>query len=82
MCKLFCLIIARLPKPQDGLFDGVIDALNPVNNTYRITFDRPGIGTHSVPDIDVLVCYYYYYVDKSPVHKEKQKNKDVHVSEC
>ncbi len=46
---------ARLRKPQDGLFTGVIDALDTVNNTYRITFDRPGLGTHSIPDSEVLV---------------------------
>lgn len=47
---------ARLRRPQDGLFTGVIDALDTANNSYRITFDRTGLGTHSVADIDVLVC--------------------------
>lgn len=46
---------ARLRKPQDGLFTGVVDALDTVSNSYRITFDRPGIGTHSIPDYEVLV---------------------------
>jgi len=46
---------ARLRKPHDGLFSGTIDALDTVNNTYRITFDRVGFGTYSVPDIDVVV---------------------------
>lgn len=46
---------ARLRRPQDGLFTGVIDALDTVNNTYRITFDRPGLGIHSVPDYEVRV---------------------------
>jgi len=32
----------------------VIDALDTVHNTYRITFDRPGLGTHSIPDCEVL----------------------------
>jgi hypothetical protein len=57
--------LARLRKPQDGLFGGVIDALDTVNSTYRITFDRTGLGTYSVPDIDVLVCYsivYYFSI--------------------
>lgn len=47
-------VSARLRKPQDGLFTGVIDALDTVNNTYRVTFDRPGLGTHSIPDTEVL----------------------------
>ncbi|XP_052271838.1 protein lin-9 homolog isoform X2 [Dreissena polymorpha] len=49
-------VTARLRKPQDGLFTGVVDALDTVHNTYRITFDRPGIGTHSVPDYEVRSC--------------------------
>lgn len=47
-------VTARLRKPQDGLFTGVIDALDTINNTYRITFDKPGLGSHSIPDIEVL----------------------------
>ncbi|KAI0225412.1 Lin-9-like protein [Lamellibrachia satsuma] len=47
-------VTARLRRPQDGLFIGVIDALDTVNNTYRVTFDRPGLGTYSVPDVEVL----------------------------
>lgn len=34
---------------------GQIDAVDTSNNTYRITFDRQGLGTHSVPDYEVLV---------------------------
>ncbi|KAL5006694.1 hypothetical protein ScPMuIL_015500 [Solemya velum] len=47
-------ITARLRKPQDGLFTGTVEALDTVDNTYRITFDRPGLGTHSIPDYEVL----------------------------
>ena len=46
---------ARLRKPQDGLFCGSIDALDTVNNSYRVTFERNGLGTHSIPDYEVLV---------------------------
>ena len=45
---------ARLRKPQDGLFTGTVDAYDTSNNTYRITFDRSGLGTHSIPDNEVL----------------------------
>ncbi|GFG31106.1 hypothetical protein Cfor_04605 [Coptotermes formosanus] len=47
-------VTARLRKPQDGLFNGSIDAVDTSNNTYRITFERTGLGTHSVPDYEVL----------------------------
>ncbi|XP_064635004.1 protein lin-9 homolog isoform X3 [Lineus longissimus] len=47
-------VTARLRKPQDGLFTGSIDALDTVNNTYRVTFERAGLGTHSIPDYEVL----------------------------
>ena len=50
-----CFRTARLRKPQDGLFTGTIEALDTVDNTYRVTFDRPGLGTHSIPDFEVLV---------------------------
>jgi hypothetical protein len=48
-------VTARLRRPQDGLFNGSIDAVDTSNNTYRITFERTGLGTHSVPDYEVLV---------------------------
>ncbi|XP_065159288.1 protein lin-9 homolog isoform X2 [Atheta coriaria] len=47
-------VTARLRKPQDGLFTGSIDGVDTSNSTYRITFDRVGLGTHSVPDFEVL----------------------------
>jgi len=48
-------VTARLRRPQDGLFSGSIDAVDTSNNTYRITFERQGLGTHSIPDYEVLV---------------------------
>jgi len=47
-------VTARLRRPQDGLFTGVVEAVNTVDNTYRISFDRSGLGTHSVADFEVL----------------------------
>jgi protein lin-9 homolog len=47
-------VTALIRKPQDGLFTGTVDAVDTTNGCYRITFDRPGIGTHSVPDYEVL----------------------------
>lgn len=51
-------VTARLRSPQDGLFIGSIDAVDTSNNTYRITFERPGLGTHSIPDYEVLVSLF------------------------
>lgn len=58
-------VTARLRKPQDGLFTGSIDAVDTSNNTYRITFERPGLGTHSVPDYEVLVSFQIMFLAKT-----------------
>ncbi|XP_074600529.1 protein lin-9 homolog [Brevipalpus obovatus] len=47
-------VTAILRKPQEGLFTGTIDAVDTSNGLYRITFKRPNIGTHSVPDYEVI----------------------------
>lgn len=51
---VFCSI-ARLRGVHDGLFTGQIDAVDTSAATYRVTFDRSGLGTHTVPDYEVLV---------------------------
>ncbi|XP_051880683.1 protein lin-9 homolog isoform X3 [Pristis pectinata] len=47
-------VTARLRGVHDGLFTGQIDAVDTINATYRVTFDRTGLGTHTVPDYEVL----------------------------
>lgn len=47
-------VTALLRKPHYGLFNGVIDAVDTKSQGYRITFDREEIGTHTVPDYEVL----------------------------
>ncbi|XP_036369399.1 protein lin-9 homolog isoform X1 [Octopus sinensis] len=47
-------VTARFRKVQDGLFTGSVEALDTVNNTYRVIFDRAGLGTHSISDYEVL----------------------------
>lgn len=37
------------------MFTGTIAALDTADNSYRVTFDRPGLGTHSIPDYEVWV---------------------------
>lgn len=51
-------VTARLRQPQDGIFTGSVDVVDSVNSTYRITFDRPGLGTHSVPDFEIMANDY------------------------
>lgn len=48
---------ARLRGVHDGLFTGQIDAVDTSAATYRVTFDRTGLGTHTVPDYEVLVRF-------------------------
>lgn len=48
-------VTARLRHPQDGMFTGVIEAIYSMSSEYRVTFDRSGLGTHSVPDYEILV---------------------------
>ncbi|KAI1301650.1 Protein lin-9 -like protein [Halotydeus destructor] len=45
--------ILRLPQ-ESGLFTGIIDAVDANSGVYRLTFDKAGIGSHSVPDYEVL----------------------------
>lgn len=49
-------VTARLRHPQDGIFTGTIEAIYSMSSEYRVTFDRTGLGTHSVPDYEILVC--------------------------
>ena len=44
----FCFSLARLREPQDGLFTGQIDAVDTVNYSYRVTFDRPGLACSNI----------------------------------
>lgn len=47
-------VTARLRRPQDGLFTGVIAAVDSITHHYRVTFDRQGLGTHTVPDFELM----------------------------
>ena len=58
--KVFLFLFsARLRGVHDGLFTGQIDAVDTLNATYRVTFDRAGLGTHTIPDYEVLVSIYF-----------------------
>ena len=47
-------VTARLRVPQDGIFSGTVDAFDSITSTYRVTFDRNGLGTHSIPDYEIV----------------------------
>ena len=47
-------VTARLRIPQDGLFTGVVTAYDISSSTYRITFDRQGLGTNTILEYEVL----------------------------
>lgn len=47
-------VTARLRLPQDGIYTGTIAVVDTLSSSYRITFDRQGLGTHAVPDFEVL----------------------------
>ncbi|XP_075158270.1 myb-interacting protein 130 [Haematobia irritans] len=47
-------VTARLRVPQDGIFSGTVDAFDSLASSYRVTFDRPGLGTHSIPDYEIV----------------------------
>lgn len=47
-------VTALLHSPHNGLYNGIIDAVDTTSHGYRITFDRPGVGTHMVPDYEVM----------------------------
>ncbi|XP_063705400.1 protein lin-9 homolog [Culicoides brevitarsis] len=46
-------VTARLRAPQDGLFSGTVEAVDPLTNSYRVKFDRPGLASQSIPDYEV-----------------------------
>ncbi|ETE69570.1 Poly [ADP-ribose] polymerase 1 [Ophiophagus hannah] len=60
-------VTARLRGSHDGLFTGQIDAVDTLNATYRVTFERTGLGTHTIPDYEVL--------DSDPLLGSSWKNK-------
>lgn len=47
-------VTARLRAPQDGLFTGTVEAIDVIASSYRVSFDRPGLGSHTIPDFEVV----------------------------
>lgn len=47
-------VTARLRSPQDGIFAGTVAAYDSLNAMYRVTFERIGLGTHAIPDYEIV----------------------------
>ncbi|KAG5446167.1 Protein lin-9, variant 2 [Clonorchis sinensis] len=50
-------ITARVRYPTDGLYTGKVDAIDSLRHCYRVTFDKPTLGTRSIPDYEVLSLF-------------------------
>uniref|UniRef100_A0A182M3P9 DIRP domain-containing protein n=1 Tax=Anopheles culicifacies TaxID=139723 RepID=A0A182M3P9_9DIPT len=47
-------VTAKLRVPLDGMYNGTVEGYVDETRSYRITFDRPGLGTRLVPDYEVF----------------------------
>lgn len=70
-------VTARLRTPQDGLFTGSIEGLIHKSHSYRITFERQGIGSQEIPDYEVMCCETVDAIDVSKITKEFLSRPDI-----
>lgn len=52
--KWFFVLCFSVRFPTDGLYTGKVDAIDALRHCYRVTFDKPTLGTRSIPDYEVL----------------------------
>ncbi|XP_053950509.1 protein lin-9 homolog [Anastrepha ludens] len=67
-------VTARLRVPQDGIFSGTVDAYDSMNSTYRITFDRSGLGTHSIPDFEIVSENFHEMLPLQSIARDNRPN--------
>ncbi|XP_036318060.1 protein lin-9 homolog [Rhagoletis pomonella] len=67
-------VTARLRVPQDGIFSGTVDAYDSMNSTYRITFDRSGLGTHSIPDFEIVSENFHEMLPLQSITRDSRPN--------
>lgn len=72
-------VTARLRSPQDGLFTGTVEAVDPLTNSYRINFDRPGLGVYSIPDYEVAASDNVDTLALSTITQNFRPRKDVQM---
>lgn len=70
-------VTARLRTPQDGLFTGTIDGLVHKSHSYRIVFERQGIGSQEIPDYEVMSTEFSDTLDVNKLTKEFISRPDV-----
>lgn len=70
-------VTARLRTPQDGLFTGTVDGLVHKSHSYRIVFERQGIGSQEIPDYEVMASDFGETLDLNKLTKEFVSRPDV-----
>jgi protein lin-9 len=70
-------VTARLRTPQDGLFTGSIEGLVHKSHSYRIAFERQGIGSQEIPDYEVMSGDTVDAINLSKITKEFLSRSDV-----
>lgn len=70
-------VTARLRNPQDGLFTGSIEGLVHKSHSYRITFERQGIGSQEIPDYEVMSAENVDAINVSKITKEFLSRPDI-----
>lgn len=70
-------VTARLRTPQDGLFTGSVEGLVHKSHSYRITFERQGIGSQEIPDYEVMSGESVDAIDVSKITKEFLSRPDI-----
>lgn len=70
-------VTARLRTPQDGLFTGTIEGLIHKSHSYRITFERQGIGSQEIPDYEVMSSDTVDAINVSKITKEFLSRPDI-----
>lgn len=46
-------VYAHIRQPEEGVFLGTIAAIDPVEHTYRVVFDRATLGSQTIPDFEI-----------------------------
>ena len=70
-------VTARLRTPQDGLFTGTVEGLVHKSHSYRITFERQGIGSQEIPDYEVMSSETVDAINLSKITKEFLSRPDI-----
>jgi hypothetical protein len=70
-------VTARLRTPQDGLFTGTVDGLVHKSHSYRIVFERQGIGSQEIPDYEVMASEFQDTLELEKLTKDFISRPDI-----